>query len=94
MPCLLCSAEQGRVWDLKRLRCAGEEGQTAGNARKLLLLAKSMAQKRLEDPDAAMPYQQSIGKSAEAVRLYLQILQVAPKSLIDNLAEDRARRSL
>ena len=94
MPCLQCSAEQGRVWDLERLRCAGKEGPIAGNARKLLLLAKSMAQKLLEDPDAAMPYQQSIGESAEAVRLYLQILQVAPKSLLDKMAEDRACQSL
>ena len=87
-----CRARQ--TLDLERLRCAGKEGQATGNAKKLLLLAKSMAQKRLEEPDAAMPYQQSVGESAEAVRMYLQILQVAPKPLLDRLAEDQARWSL
>ena len=92
MPAVQRRARQ--TLDLDRLRCAGKEGQAAGNAKKLLLLAKSMAQKRLEEPNAAMPYQQSVGESAEAVRLYLQILQVAPKPLLDRLAEDQARWSL
>ena len=45
------------------------------NAEKLLMLARSMAQKRLEDPDAATPYAQSDRESGEAVRLYLEILK-------------------
>ena len=63
-----------------RLRQHHAAGATA-NARKLLLLAKSMAQKHLADPEAAKPQLQSPGESAEAVRLYLHILKVASAAL-------------
>lgn len=46
-----------------------------------MLLAKSMAQKHLADPEAANLQLQSTGESAEGVRLYLHILKVASAAL-------------
>ena len=49
---------------------------SSGDAEKLLMLARGMAKKRLNGPEAAQQYTDGGPESGEAIRLYLQVLKV------------------
>ena len=62
---------------------AGVSGAAAKDAQKLLMLAKGMAKKRLDNPETAAQYTKGGPESGEAIRLYLAILEVNAGQLSD-----------
>ena len=51
-------------------------GEAAKGGQQLLMLARGMAKKRVENPEAAKQYTGGYPESAEAIRLYLEVLKV------------------